>query len=94
MRERPVTKREFVKILKKLGFSHVRTNASHEHWEHRNFNGERRLVTVDGHHEPFARDLLKSMRSQAGLSRREFMKCLDDIRHCEKVRRKYDPAFD
>ncbi|MBE0399008.1 type II toxin-antitoxin system HicA family toxin [Halomonas sp. FME1] len=93
MRERPVTEREFVAVLKELGFKHKRTSGSHEQWEHLLFNHKRRMVSVDGHHAPFTKSLLKSMINQAGLSKKEFLKCLEHISHCEVLRKKYDPEF-
>lgn len=93
MRARPVTKKEFIAVLKELGFKHKRTASSHEQWEHFLFNHQRRMVTVDGHHEPFTRGLLNSMINQAGLSKKEFFKCLEHISHCEVLRRKYDPEY-
>lgn len=93
MRARPVTEKEFVSVLKELGFKIKRTASSHDQWEHILFNHQRRMVTVDGHHEPFTKDLLMSMIKQAGLSKKEFFKCLEHVSNCEKLRKKYDPAY-
>lgn len=93
MRERPVKTKEFIAVLRELGFEPKRTNGSHEQWEHAFFNGQRRNVTVDDHHSPFTKWLLKSMLKQAGLKKKEFFQCLEKISHCEVLRRKYDPEF-
>lgn len=78
-RERPVSAREFEKLLKTLGFSMLpQDGTSHRQWEHPRFNGGYRHVTVSPHNEPFTKTLLKNMRNQAGLSKREFFKYLDD----------------
>lgn len=74
-RERPVTDREFKAVLKKLGFEpRARKSTSHEQW----VKGTRR-VTVDAHHAPYHRMLLKLMLRQAGLSKRQFFRLLDEL---------------
>jgi predicted RNA binding protein YcfA (HicA-like mRNA interferase family) len=59
-------------ILTRLGFTHVRTDGSHELWEHPEIRARRRAVTVDASMSEFGEDLLKSMIAQSGLTREEF----------------------
>ncbi len=70
-RERPVGHKEMVALLKRLGFVQVRSNGSHEHWEGA-YGGKRRLVTLDEHHSPYHRGLLRDIRNQIGISRSDF----------------------
>ncbi|WP_369413791.1 type II toxin-antitoxin system HicA family toxin [Halomonas alkalisoli] len=73
-------------MLKNLGFEQDRqAGTSHEQWEHPCFEGQRRLVTVSQHLEPFHRELLKNMRNQVGLSKRDLMKCLVDERYAKRM---------
>lgn len=76
--ERPVEHREMEKLLKHLGFSCIRTTASHDHWEGE-YDGLRRLVTLVEHHSPYHRGLLRDIRNQIGLSKKELFKLLDTI---------------
>lgn len=92
-RERPVDWREFEKLLKRLGFTLDRQNGtSHSQWEHPSFKGKRRLVTVSQHHSPFARKLLKDMRSQMGLSKKELFSCLNDDSYADKLAAQHSPS--
>jgi Predicted periplasmic or secreted lipoprotein len=78
VRERPVTYRDFVRVLAHLGFQQ-RSSAggSHEQWVH---DGPPfRKVTVDKHHAPFHRTLLKLMLAQAQLSKDRFFSILDRL---------------
>lgn len=71
-KERPVTHKEFVAVLKQLGFeARSRTGTSHVQWVKTGPDGFRK-VTVDEHHAPYHRQLLKSMLNQAGLSKNDF----------------------
>jgi len=80
VRERPVTDREFKAVLRALGFSPrpQQSGSSHEQWT-KNSGGEYRRVTVDSHHAPYHRQLLKMMLTQAGLSKAEFFRLLDRL---------------
>ena len=94
MRERPVEAKEFISVLKKLGFTQKKARSTaHEQWEHTMFHGQRRVVTVDAHIAPFTRSLLRSMIGQAGLTKKEFFRCLENLQHCDSLRKKYDPEF-
>lgn len=87
---RPVTYREFIKVLKELGFELKSHNGtSHEQWQHINFNGSRRLVSVSGHHAPYAKWLLVSMLRQAGLSKKELISCIRKKGYCQELQLKY-----
>ncbi|MGQ5554659.1 MULTISPECIES: type II toxin-antitoxin system HicA family toxin [Proteus] len=67
----PLTHKELVYGLKSLGFSLNRTKGSHEQWV-KVSGGGKWVVTVDGHHSPFSRDLIKSMAKQAGVKAKNF----------------------
>lgn len=85
-RERPVTAREFIKLLKNLGFELERQRSgAHEQWMHPRFEGKRRAVTVSQHNAPFHGKILKFMRNQAGLSKRELWKCLEDEKYARQL---------
>ena len=73
----PLTCKEVKRGLKKLGFEPRKQNGtSHEHWV-KVKGGKLFKVTVDCPKEPFTGDLIKSMSSQAGVSKDEFYKaCL------------------
>lgn len=73
--ERPVTHSEMVGLLKRLGFTCVRTRGSHTQWEGE-YGGQRRMVTLDEHHSPYHRSLLRSIRNQIGMSKRELFDAL------------------
>jgi len=42
-------------------------------------------VTVSAHNEPFVGSVLKSMQRQMGLSRREFLRALNNKQHAKKL---------
>lgn len=68
----PLSYRDVVRILTNLGFSpKKRTSTSHEKWS-KTVNGQRYVVTVDQHEEPFDAFLVSSMSKQAGVSKKEF----------------------
>lgn len=78
VRERPVTDKEFKSVLKKIGFEpRAQKGTSHEQWVRDDASGFRR-VTVDPHHQPYHRKLLKMMLHQAGISKAEFFDLLDE----------------
>lgn len=79
---RPLEYREVVTGLKALGFEMrpSKTGGSHEQWvKDVRHNGQthRYKVTVDRHHAPFHRDLLKSMIRQAGVKREVFYRACE-----------------
>ncbi|HAV1768690.1 type II toxin-antitoxin system HicA family toxin [Enterobacter hormaechei] len=68
----PLKYDEVIRGLKALGFEmKPKTGTSHEQWV-KVSNGKKQLVTVDKHHAPFSRDLIKSMARQAGMNDRKF----------------------
>lgn len=68
----PLKYDEVVRALKAMGFEmKTKTGTSHEQWI-RIADGKKYLVTVDKHHAPFSRDLIKSMAKQAGINHRKF----------------------
>lgn len=69
----PLDCRDVKRGLKKLGFEFKYQRGSHEQWV-KISNGRIYKVTVDCPKEPFTGDLIKSMASQAGVSRDEFYK--------------------
>lgn len=81
MRERPVNEKEFKAVLASIGFApRAKTGGgtSHEQWIRHDAHGFFR-VTVDSHHAPFHRDLLRLMLRQAGLSKAEFFALLEAL---------------
>ncbi len=68
----PLKYDEIIYGLRLLGF-HMKpkTGTSHEQWI-KVTEGKKFLVTVDKHHAPFSRDLIKSMAKQAGINDRKF----------------------
>lgn len=78
-RERPVTDKEFKAVLTSLGFiARPRKGTSHEQWVRNDQRGFYR-VTVDSHHAPYHRSLLKLMLKSAGLSKTEFFELLSKL---------------
>lgn len=68
----PLKYAEVIKGLKALGFEmKPKTGTSHEQWIKKT-DTNKWVVTVDKHHAPFSRDLIKSMASQAGMDARKF----------------------
>jgi len=68
----PLTFKEVVHGLRQLGFEPRKQKAtSHQHWV-KVSNGRMHKVTVDQPKAPFTGDLVKSMASQAGVSKEEF----------------------
>ncbi len=79
VRERPVSDREFKKVLLHLGFEpRSKKGTSHEQWV-KMTGREFWRVTVDPHHEPYHRELLALMLKQAGLSKSKFFEILDSL---------------
>lgn len=63
---------EVVRALTALGFEmKAKSGTSHEQWI-RKTDTTKHVVTVDKHHAPFSRDLIKSMARQAGVDARKF----------------------
>ena len=78
-RERPVTDKEFKAVLASLGFApRTRKGTSHEQWVRDDDRGFYR-VTVDSHHAPYHRKLLKLMLHDAGISKTAFFELLDNL---------------
>ena len=67
----PLTSREVKRGLKILGFEFRTQKGSHEQWI-KDKDGKRYKVTVDCPKEPFSADLITSMASQAGVSKKDF----------------------
>lgn len=74
-RHRPLTYREVISVLKKLGFRFRNQEGSHEQWV--NDGDPFRKVTVDKPKSPFHGDLIKYMSLQAGVSKKDFYKLVD-----------------
>lgn len=73
----PLSCKDVKDILKNLGFEHRKGGrGSHEDWV-KVINGKFYKVTLDCPKAPFSQDLIKSMASQAGLSKRNFYKALN-----------------
>jgi predicted RNA binding protein YcfA (HicA-like mRNA interferase family) len=77
----PLTCKEVKKILKNLGFTKRKPKGtSHEQWVktvRKNKKDHLYKVTVDCPKAPFSQDLIKSMASQAGVSKKDFYKNLN-----------------
>ncbi|MGO4885024.1 MAG: type II toxin-antitoxin system HicA family toxin [Bryobacteraceae bacterium] len=69
----PLTPSEVIAILASLGFSKVRQDGSHAHYEHEATSEHpRSIVTVDMAYPEFGDDLIKSMIRQPNRSRDVF----------------------
>lgn len=72
----PLTCKDVKQILKSLGFNpRPQKGTSHEHWVRKDNRGFFK-VTVDCPKSPFTHDLISSMASQAGVSKKEFYAAL------------------
>lgn len=70
----PVEHKEAVRALRALGFTQLPQKAtSHTQWV-KDSPGGRRKVTLDEHHAPYTRFLLKSIAHAAGVSAHEFVR--------------------
>lgn len=78
----PLKYKEVVTALKILGFELKPKKAtSHEQWIKKETE-YKWVVTVDKHHAPFSKDLIKSMAKQAGMKPRKFHSlCKGNIEH-------------
>ena len=78
MRYHPLTCKDVKAILKKMGFeARPQKGTSHQHWIKditKNGKKHRLKVTVDCPKAPFSHDLVNSMASQAGVSKKDFYK--------------------
>lgn len=74
-KHRPLTYREVIGVLKKLGFTLRNQEGSHEQWVRE--GDPFRKVTVDKPKAPFHGDLIKYMCLQAGVSKKEFYNLVD-----------------
>lgn len=72
----PLTCKQVKQILSSLGFiPRPQKGTSHEQWV-KDAGGTRFKVTVDCPKAPFSPDLIKSMATQAGVSKKEFYAAL------------------
>jgi len=72
----PLSCKQVKQILSSLGFSpRPQKGTSHEQWV-KTENGKFFKVTVDCPKAPFSQDLIKSMSTQAGVSKKEFYSAL------------------
>lgn len=68
----PLKYAEVVRALQIMGFEmKPKTGTAHEQWIRKTAT-TKHVVTVDKHHAPFSRDLIKSMAKQAGVDARKF----------------------
>lgn len=68
----PLKYDEVIRGLRMMGFvMKPKTGTSHEQWI-KIADDKKYVVTVDKHHAPFSRDLIKSMARQAGVNDRKF----------------------
>lgn len=71
----PLQSRDVKRILIKLGFKFIAQRGSHEKWQ-KKLCGRTWTVTVDCPKAPFSQDLITSMASQAGVTKKEFYAAL------------------
>ena len=72
MKKPQLSTRDVVAGLKAAGFEEQpKTSTSHVKWIKR-ANGEKLVVTVDAHLEPFSHTLIASMAKQAGMTVKQF----------------------
>lgn len=64
------------RAVERLGFTKDSQEGSHEHYE-KVANGRKYKVTVDCHHGEVSAKVIKSIVSQAGVSKLEFLKALN-----------------
>lgn len=74
-RHRPLTYKEVIGVLKKLGFSFRNQEGSHEQWVKE--GSPFRKVTVDKPKQPFHGDLIRYMCLQAGVTKKQFYSLVD-----------------
>ena len=67
----PLLRREIIQIVRARGFVHDRTRGGHSQYKGLVRN-KPRLVTIDTQANTYAKDLLKSIIRQSGLTREEF----------------------
>ena len=67
----PLSIHELLDVLRALGFQYARSTGGHDFYTAER-HGTKYKVTVDPKCAPFSVDLLKSMCSQAGCSRKDF----------------------
>lgn len=74
-RHHPLKRRVVVDVLEGFGFKLDRVKGDHAQYEHANFRGKRRLVTVPFYDEfsPVG-DVLKGIFHQSAISKKEFYK--------------------
>jgi len=72
-RYHPLKRRVVVEVLESYGFKSDRVKGDHAQYEHVNFRGKRRLVTVPFYDEFSPKDdVLKGIFRQAGIGKKEF----------------------
>ena len=74
----PLTCKEIKAILAYLGFAKESQKGSHEQWVLIK-NGRKYKVTVDCPKSPFSQTLIKSMATQAGVSKKDFYAILKKL---------------
>ena len=74
-RYHPLKRRVVIKVLESHGFKFDRMKGGHAQYEHADFRGKRRLVTVPFYDEfsPVG-DVLKGIFQQSAISKKDFYK--------------------
>ncbi|MBC8946778.1 type II toxin-antitoxin system HicA family toxin [Xenorhabdus indica] len=81
----PLKYKEVVAALAALGFEmKPKKGTSHEQWIKKEY-GYKWVVTVDKHHAPFSRDLIKSMAKQAGMDHKTFHSLCKGTLSCKEI---------
>jgi predicted RNA binding protein YcfA (HicA-like mRNA interferase family) len=70
--------RDVKRALSRLGFHFVSQKGSHEQWEKITGDGVKRKVTVDCHNGTVRAKDVRSIISQANVSRNDFLKAIED----------------
>jgi predicted RNA binding protein YcfA (HicA-like mRNA interferase family) len=74
-RYHPLKRKVVIKILENYGFEFDRMKGDHAQYEHVNFRGKRRLVTVPFYEEFSPKDdVFKGIMKQSGIGKKEFYK--------------------
>lgn len=74
-RYHPLKRRVVTKVLESYGFEFDRMKGDHAQYEHANFRGKRRLVTVPFYEEFSPKDaVFKGIFKQSGIGKKEFYK--------------------
>jgi predicted RNA binding protein YcfA (HicA-like mRNA interferase family) len=79
-RYHPLKRREVIEVLESYGFKFDRMKGDHAQYEHADFRGKRRLVTVPLYEEFSPKyDVLKGIFKQSGIGKKEFYKAAGHI---------------